>query len=57
MPRGRDISAILEQVEERLKQIEEQFARHQRLSVELERLRDVVVDLERAVVSRLGAGG
>ena len=56
MPRGRDVSDIVEQVKERLKQIEEQFTQHQRLSVELERLRDVVVDLERAVMSRLGGG-
>jgi CRP-like cAMP-binding protein len=56
MSRGRDVSDIVEQVRERLKQIEEQFTQHQRLAVELERLRDVVVDLERAVVSRLGGG-
>jgi hypothetical protein len=56
MPRGRDVSDIVEQVKERLKQIEEQFTQHQRLSVELERVRDVVVDFERAVESRLGGG-
>jgi hypothetical protein len=56
MPTGRDVSDIVEQVKERLKQIEAQFTQHQRLSVELERLRDVVVDLERAVVSRRGGG-
>jgi DNA-binding transcriptional ArsR family regulator len=56
MPRSRDVSDIVEQVKVRLKQIEEQFTQHERLSVELERLRDVVVELERAVVSRLGGG-
>jgi hypothetical protein len=56
MPRGRDLSVIVEQIKERLKQIEDQFSQHQRLAVELERVRDVVVDLERAVVSRLGGG-
>jgi DNA-binding transcriptional ArsR family regulator len=56
MPRGRDVSDVVEQVKQRLKQIEEQFNQHQRLAVELERLRDVVVDLEHAVVSRLGGG-
>jgi hypothetical protein len=56
MPRGRDLSVVVEQVKERLKQIEDQFSQHERLTVEFERLRDVVVDLERAVVSRLGGG-
>jgi hypothetical protein len=57
MPRGPNVSDIVEQVKERLlKQIEEQFTQHERLSVELERLRDVMVELERAVVSRLGGG-
>jgi DNA-binding transcriptional ArsR family regulator len=47
---------IVEQVKERLKRIEDEFSQHERLAVEVERLRDVVVDLERAVVSWLGGG-
>jgi DNA-binding transcriptional ArsR family regulator len=56
MPRGPDVSVIVDQVKARLKQIEDQFSQHQRLVDELERLREVVVDLEHAVVSRLGGG-
>jgi CRP-like cAMP-binding protein len=56
MPRGPDVGAIVDQVKARLKQIEDQFSQHQRLTDDLERLRDVVKDLERAVVSRLGGG-
>jgi hypothetical protein len=56
MPTGRNLSVIVEQVKERLKQIEDEFSQHERLAVEFERLRDVVVDLERAVVSWLGGG-
>jgi hypothetical protein len=54
MPRGPDVSVIVDQVKARLKQIEDQFSQHQRFVDELERLREVVVDLEHAVVSRLG---
>jgi CRP-like cAMP-binding protein len=53
MPKGPDVSVIVEQIKARLKQIEDQFGQHQRLTDELERVRDVVKDLERAVVSRL----
>jgi len=56
MPRGPDLSVIVEQVKARLKQIEDQFSQHQRLADEVERLRDVVKDLERAVVSRVSGG-
>jgi DNA invertase Pin-like site-specific DNA recombinase len=56
MPRGPDVSVIVEQVKARLKQIEDQFSQHQRLTDELERLRDVAIDLERAFMSRLNGG-
>jgi len=55
-PRGPDVSVIVDQVKARLKQIEDQFSQHQRFVDELERLREVVVDLEHAVLSRLGGG-
>jgi predicted transcriptional regulator len=54
MPRGPSVSAIVDEVRARLKQIEDQVSQHQGFVRELERLREVVVDLERAVVSRLG---
>ena len=53
MPKGPDVSEIVEQIKARLKQIEDQFGQHQRLADELERVRDVAKDLERAVVSRI----
>jgi predicted Rossmann fold nucleotide-binding protein DprA/Smf involved in DNA uptake len=56
MPRVPDVSVIVDQVKARLKQIEDQFSQHQRLVDELERLREVAVDLEHAIVSRLGGG-
>src|SRR3954462_14601815 len=49
-------TSACEQVKARLKQIEEQFSQHQRLTDELERLRDVAIDLERAFMSRLNGG-
>ena len=49
MPKGPDVSVIVEQIKARLKQIEDQFGQHQRLTDELERVRDVAKDLERAV--------
>ena len=52
MPKRPDGGAIAEQVIERLKQIEDQVTHNQRLADELGRLRDVVKDLERAIVSR-----
>jgi CRP-like cAMP-binding protein len=56
MPRGPNVSVIVDQVKARLKQIEDQFSQNQRLVDELERLREVLVDLEHAVVSRLEGG-
>jgi DNA-binding transcriptional ArsR family regulator len=52
MPKRPDGGVIAEQVIERLKQIEDQVTHNQRLADELGRLRDVVKDLERAIVSR-----
>jgi CRP-like cAMP-binding protein len=52
MPKRPDAGAIAEQVMKRLKQIEDQVTHNQRLADELGRLRDVVKDLERAIVSR-----
>ena len=48
----KDAAIDTKAVHARLKQIEDQFGQHQRLTDELERVRDVVKDLERAVVSR-----
>jgi hypothetical protein len=56
MPRGPDVSVIVDQVKARLNQIEDQFSQNQRFIDELERLREVVAGLEQAVVSRLGGG-
>jgi DNA-binding transcriptional ArsR family regulator len=56
MPRGPNVSVIVDQVKARLKQIEDQFSQTQRLVDELERLREVLVDLEHAVASCLGGG-
>ena len=53
MPKRPDVGAIAEQVIERLKQIEAQVTDNQRIADELGRLRDVVKDLERAIVSRV----
>ena len=47
-----DVGAIAEQVIERLKQIEDHLTQNQRMADELGRLRNVVNDLERAIVSR-----
>jgi CRP-like cAMP-binding protein len=52
MPKRPDVDAIAEQVRERLKHIEEQATQNQRIAAELGRLRDVVKDLERAILSR-----
>ena len=51
MPKRPDVGVIAEQVIERLKQIEDQVTHNQRLADELGRLRDVVKDFERAIVS------
>src|SRR4051794_20959496 len=52
MPQRPDLGAIAEQIIERLEQIEEQVTHNQRIADELGRLRDLVNDLERALVSR-----
>ena len=54
MAKRPDVSAIVQQVLERLKQIEDQVTQNQRFVDELARLPDAVNKLERAVVSRLG---
>jgi predicted Rossmann fold nucleotide-binding protein DprA/Smf involved in DNA uptake len=59
MPQVPDVSAIVEQVKARIKQIEGELARHERLSDELTRLRDALGRLEgagRARVSRARRG-
>ena len=53
MPKRPDVGTIAEQVTKQLRQIDDQVTQHQRLADELERLRDVVKDLERAIVSRV----
>ena len=53
MPKRPDVGAILEQVIERLKPLEDQVTQNQRIADELERLRDAVTDLERAILTRL----
>ena len=53
MPKRPDVGAIAEQVIERLQQIEAQLTQNQRIADELGRLRDVVKDLERAILTRL----
>ena len=53
MPKRPDVGAIAEQVIERLKSIEGQVTQDQRIADELERLRDAVKELERAILSRL----
>ena len=52
MPQRPDVGAIAEQVIARLKQIEDQVTQDQRIADELGRLRDVVTELERALVPR-----
>src|SRR4051794_3107804 len=52
MPKRPDVGAITKQVTKRLKQIEDQVPQNQRIADELERLRDAVTDLERAILSR-----
>ena len=53
MPKRPDVGAIAEQLIQRLKQIEDQLTHNQRIADELARLRDVVTELERAIVSRV----
>jgi DNA-binding transcriptional ArsR family regulator len=54
MAKRPDVGEIAEQVIERLKQIEDQVRQNRRFVDELGRLRDMVKELERAVVSRFG---
>ena len=53
MPPVPDVSAIVESVKARIKQIEGELAKHERLSEELERLRDALGRLEGAARSRV----
>jgi predicted Rossmann fold nucleotide-binding protein DprA/Smf involved in DNA uptake len=56
MPQVPDVSAIVEQVKARIKHIEGELVRHERLSDELERLRDALGRLEGAARSRVTVG-
>jgi CRP-like cAMP-binding protein len=53
MPEVPDVSAIVEQVKARIKQIETELARHERLGDELARLRDALGRLEGAARSQV----
>lgn len=60
MPEIPDVSAIAQQVKARIKHIEDQLRQHQKLTEELERLRDALGRLEgqaRSRVRREGRGG
>jgi CRP-like cAMP-binding protein len=59
MPEVPDVSTIVEQVKSRIKQIEAELARHERLGDELARLRDALGRLEgaRSHVGRRRRGG
>ena len=56
MPQVPDVSAIVEQVKARIKHIEGELARHERLSDELARLRDALGRLEGAARSQASRG-
>jgi predicted Rossmann fold nucleotide-binding protein DprA/Smf involved in DNA uptake len=56
MPQVPDVSAIVEQVKARIKHIEGELARHERLSDELARLRDALGRLEGAARSQVSRG-
>ncbi len=56
MPQVPDVSAIVEQVKARIKHIEGELARHERLTDELARLRDALGRLEGAARSRVTGG-
>ena len=56
MPQVPDVSAIVEQVKARIKHIEGELARHERLSDELARLRDALGRLEGAARSQISRG-
>jgi DNA invertase Pin-like site-specific DNA recombinase len=53
MPEVPDVSAIVGQMKARIKHIEDELARHQKLTDELERLRDALGRLEGAARSRV----
>jgi Fic family protein len=53
MPDVPDVSAIAQQVKARIKHIEDQLRQHERLTNELERLRDALTRLEGAARSRV----
>jgi CRP-like cAMP-binding protein len=56
MPQVPDVSAIVEQVKARIKHVEAELARHQRLSDELSRLRDALGRLEGVARSQVSRG-
>jgi CRP-like cAMP-binding protein len=56
MPEVPDVSTIVEQVKARIKQIETELARHERLNDELARLRDALGRLEGAARSHVRRG-
>ena len=53
MPEVPDVSAIAQQVKVRIKHIQEQLKQHEKLTTELERLRDALTRLEGAARSRV----
>ena len=55
MPEMSDVGAIAQQVKARIKYIEDQLKQHNKLSDELERLRDALSRLEGGARSRMGA--
>ena len=55
MPEIPDVGAIAQQVKARIKYIEDQLKQHNKLSDELERLRDALSRLEGGAGSRMGA--
>jgi hypothetical protein len=56
MPQVPDVSAIVDQVKARIKHIEDELARHERLSDELTRLRDALGRLEGAALAHVTGG-
>ncbi len=57
MPEVPDVSAIAQQVKARIKHIEDQLRQHEKLTHELERLRDALTRLEGAARSRVRGSG
>jgi CRP-like cAMP-binding protein len=56
MPEISDVSAITQQVKARIKHIEDQLTQHDKLTDELERLRDALTRLEGEARSRASTG-